>query len=150
MSSRVLRFPFGERPGHVGLALGVAVAIGAITGCGRASGPQPPPGLVPAEGRVVLAGKPLPGVVVTLFDDAGAATAAALSDAEGRVRLATFPNHDGVRPGSYRVTCEMQPPDTYAGESVVAASPIPARFSTPETTPLTVTVPAVDWTIQLN
>lgn len=139
-----------EQLGRAAIAAGVAVVIGAIAGCGRAPAPEPPPGLVPAAGRVVLAGKPLPGVVVTLFDAAGTATAAGLSDAEGRVRLATFPNHDGVRPGLYRVTCEMQPPDTYAGESVVAASPIPARFTRPGTTPLTVTVPAVDWTVELK
>jgi len=66
----------GEQPGRAAWPLGLVVIVGAIAGCGRGLQPQPPPGLVPVAGRVVLGGKALPRVLVTLFDDTGAATAA--------------------------------------------------------------------------
>jgi hypothetical protein len=116
--------------------------VAVVLGCDR--GPHAPEGLIPVDGIVTLDRKPAACVVVTLYGADENAVAAGVADDAGQFRLKTFPNWDGVRPGRYRVTCAMQPVDTYGGDAAPednAAIAIPGHYGQLSSTPLTVTLP---------
>lgn len=127
----------------------LAFTTAAGIGCG---GPDPKlPRLVPASGRVTLAGKPLAGALVT-FTPTGStrgSPAEGRTDQQGRYELACQHGR-GAAPGSYRVTImKLVMPDgsDYVPEAGVgpADSParqmLPPRYSDLQRTTLTASIP---------
>jgi hypothetical protein len=130
------------------LALGMAAAL---IGCGRGKGIMVP-APVPVGGTVVCQGKPLGGVVVTFWpqdqERQGVVKPAnAVSEQDGTFKLS-------CPEGLYKVTLVVAPTPGNAPildkreakappkRPVVAASGIPEVYRRPESTPLSVTVPA--------
>lgn len=135
-------------PGHVVFwMLLFPMACGA--GCG---GPDPNlPRLVPASGRVTLAGKPLAGALVTFVPTGSTrgSSAEARTDQQGRYELVSQQGR-GAAVGSYRVTiCKWVMPDgsDYAPEAGVgpddspARQVLPPRYSDLQRTTLTAAIP---------
>ena len=85
---------------YTGLML---AALTAVAGCQR----QPSFHFAPVEGTVTKGGKPLTGVIVVFWSDAGGHTtgpcSAGLTDAAGHYRLHTEQGDDGAVVGRHRV-----------------------------------------------
>jgi hypothetical protein len=130
------------------LLLVIALTAGCSSGIGNDKWKSARPRTVPAAGTITLNGAPLEGAQIVLIPANGKLGGSGVSDAKGAFRLTTFPPDDGVVPGSYRVMIAKaelpENPDPDAPESTVpkfAKSLIPARYSNPETSGLTVEVP---------
>lgn len=75
--------------------------IGFCIGCGGEPGLK---GLISATGTVTYQGKPVEGAQVVLSPEtSGGRAAAGQTDAEGRFRLNSLKQNDGVMPGTYQV-----------------------------------------------
>ena len=131
----------------------VLLILLAATGCSFG-------GPTPVRGVVKLDGKPLArAAIVFLAQDAGGRDANGTSDADGVFRLTTLQPNDGALPGNYKVV--VQPPAATNTGGVTAtpedaqraagegrANPtgpgatIAPRFSLPDKTTLTQTIPA--------
>ncbi len=112
------------------LAGGIAIQAG----CGR-SGPRP----VPASGKVLLDGRPLPGGYVRVVPEQGRAAGGRI-DKQGRFTLGTFAEDDGCLPGTHgvEVTGAFR-----GGEGERAAAPgvtLPRRYADHRTSGLQVTI----------
>jgi hypothetical protein len=119
-------------------------------GCGGSSGPPGPEILpvVPAGGKVLHQGKPLANASVSFQHVEGKVAASGKTDAEGNFKLSTYGTDDGAPAGNYKVTVavsaiqEIEPgvlaPEPEGGFK----SPIPAKYGNPDTSGLTVEVPA--------
>ena len=120
-----------------------------LTGCGQDSG-----GRVPAVGVVTLDGAPLPDVCVTFRPDAGEPGNGgfAVTDGEGRFEIYYPDTGKGLVPARYKVTVAPPPsvaPDGQRPGAAMRRSAKPAQgasypsvYSSPEDTPLRVTVAA--------
>jgi uncharacterized lipoprotein YajG len=77
------------------------LAVGFLAGC--SSEPERPP-TYPVTGTVTANGKPVAAASV-IFGPVtpGVASAAGITDAEGKYRLTTFSAGDGAQAGEYRV-----------------------------------------------
>lgn len=123
-----------------------------LGGCGKRS-PIP---LVKVQGQLQYKGQPVPDVTVTLVPQEGQRAATGKTDAQGRFRLGTLAPGDGAMPGKYKIilaktaAVESAPqaaelPDI-TQEGKIAAPPsagagLPAKYTTPGTTPLTCEIP---------
>lgn len=104
---------------------------------------------VKAEGVLLFKGKPLPGFLVSLHPADGKRTASGLTDAEGRFSLGTNALGDGAIAGTHKVSVVWQPPEDDGLGSTVddprklpkAPVQLPPKFSSPDTSELTVSVP---------
>jgi hypothetical protein len=105
--------PFRDRWGGVALAV-VTLAVAGCDEGGRSS-------MVPVDGVVLLDGQPLQGGTVTFQPAVGQAAIGEIGN-DGRFKLSTHARHDGVAPGTYRV-------------SVTANEPLPAEESSPDALP---------------
>ena len=77
----------------------IMLLVATAAGCGPAR-----PGLLPAEGVVMLDGKPLAEASVIFQPTAGGRPATGVTDAEGRFKVGTFKPRDGALPGTHVVT----------------------------------------------
>lgn len=120
------------------------LGIAALVGCGGTSdGPK----LVPAKGKVMRGGQPLGNVTLQLIPEKGQLSASS-TNAQGEFTLYGPGGKEGAIPGTFKVTvaCPFNPA---AGSSAdgsapaAAASPcnLPQKFSVPDTTPISVTIP---------
>jgi hypothetical protein len=91
----------GRTPARLSSATWLALGLLTCGGCG------PDSQFAEVEGIITLAGKPLPQVEVVFLPDPEQGThgpsSSALTDAEGRYRLATDKGQDGARIGTHRV-----------------------------------------------
>lgn len=122
----------------------LAVLLAFATGCAEKSKAVVPENLTPVQGVVKLNGTPLSDVVVTFCSvDEGSPSASGATDKNGRFRLTTFPSRDGAKPGKYKIIVVDHVsggyPD-YAGKSFNTG--VPFAYSVPNTTPLSITLPA--------
>jgi hypothetical protein len=116
-----------------------------VIGCGGSGG-----GRVPAVGIVTLDGAPLADVYVTFRPDDGEPGNGgfAVTDSNGRFEIYYPDTGKGLVPARYKVT--ITPPPRAPGDGPPAASPLsankkagyPSVYSSPENTPLRVTVAA--------
>lgn len=128
------------------------LGLAALFGCGRkASIP-----LVKVRGQLMYKGQPVPDVTVTLVPQEKQRAATGKTDAQGRFTVGTLAPGDGAMPGKYKIiltktaAVEAAPqaaelPDI-TQEGKVAAPPsvgagIPAKYTSPATTPLTCEIP---------
>lgn len=104
-------------------------------GCGRRVE------LVPVEGRVILDGRPLAAGSIMLQPAAGPAARGRL-DTDGRFRMGTYRQGDGVIPGpaAVRVASFEKPAAPGDAESVLGKSRVPDRYTNFQTSGLTVQV----------
>jgi hypothetical protein len=119
------------------LAAALLGALG-LVGCG---GDQGVP-LYPAEGRVVVDGRPAAGVVVRLhpadrLQDVDAARPFATTDTDGAFRLGTRTDGDGAPEGRYKLTLFLpdRPPGPAPPRDLLGG-----RYARPETSPLEVRI----------
>lgn len=91
------------------------------------------PQTVPVNVTVTLDGQPVEGARVLLSPANQRRAAAGVTDATGRAALTTFVKDDGAVPGTYRVGISKQEGDKHL---------LPARYSTPEVSGLTVEIVA--------
>lgn len=109
-----------------------AIALLALVCGGCAKAPAP---LYPVGGRVLYHNKPVAGLTIQfvpdLATDPEGRTASGQTDSTGTFRLATPPQGDGARKGTYRVTVAAYP----------GSKAVPARYSRHDTTNLTAQVP---------
>lgn len=132
------------------MAVALAAAVLAVAGVG--CGPRLP-AVVPAEGIVLLNGKPLPGGFVRLVPTASRVATGAIGP-DGRFTLGTFAAADGCVLGTHGV--EVIGP-LQAGGEPASATPaptvtVPARYRAAETSGLTITIngPTSDLAIALS
>jgi hypothetical protein len=136
------------------------LSVVACVGCGK--------GLVDVNARVTLDGKPLEGAAVSLISAGQTRNriASGITNAEGRVHFTTFQPNDGVLPGEYKVvviktpksaeeemaTYDRNNPDDVkrlmqrerSGNVAYTPTLLPRAYLTPETSPLSCTVPPVE------
>jgi hypothetical protein len=96
----------------------------------------------PVKGEVFFEGQPAAGATVAFFalDEPKDPLVKPMGkvDAEGRFTLSTYKKDDGAPAGSYAVTV-IWLPQGYQGP-IESANKLPARYSSPETSGLKVTV----------
>jgi hypothetical protein len=112
-----------------------AVIVVLVVGC-SASMP-PPPKTSPARGKIVgTAGEPLQYVVVNLepLNQTAGGPAQGVVKENGTFVLRTFHPEDGALPGKYKVWLEPSP------MAPKKASPIPAKYQSPEESDVTVLI----------
>ncbi len=135
-------------PGSLWITAAILVALG-CSGKDRWQAGRPP--VVESAGMITHDGKPLPDAVITLLPVAGAHSAYARSDAEGKFTLTTFDANDGAVAGDYKVTVtcivvehEPNPKDPEHLPSLHHAeySLIPEDCADQAKTPLALTIPA--------
>ncbi len=120
------------------------LALGTLVGCGGgSSGPQ----LVPAKGKVMRGGQPLANVVLQFIPEKGQLSAAS-TNAQGEFTLYGPGGKEGAIPGTFKVTvaCPFNPAAGSSGDGSAPtpnASPcsLPAKYSVPDTTTISVTIP---------
>lgn len=122
--------------------------IGAL-GCGKGESLE----LVAASGTVMLDEKPVAGVAVTLIPQDGVMGRGgyATSGVDGTFALQAEPEAIGVAAGTYRVLLQKYampdgspvPPGTSAADANLI-NQLPAVYSHPERSPLSVTIPIPD------
>jgi len=146
---------------RLGLVGVIVAAFVAGTGCDTArSAKDIPAGLVPFSGTVTLDGEPLASATITLIPTAPAGGSAldsgAVTDSNGRYELKSAEGRaSGALPGEYRVVISRltKPDGTVVAHSREkspmqlmteenARESLPARYSSPMDTTLTVTVPS--------
>lgn len=115
-------------------AVGLAAAL-VLAGCGTR---RPP--VVPVNGEVLLAGKPVEAAFVT-FLPKGGRPAAGYTDAAGRFTIRTWSEADGTIAGEHVVCVAKQVPDAKVGSSYLGVrNVLPSRYASPATSPLRATV----------
>jgi len=125
----------------------VGIAVGGLAGCSRA-GSAP---TVPAAGRLLYGGKPLPGIDMVFTPEHGR-RGFATTDSQGRFTVSTFAKGDGVVPGTHTVTLWPHPVeakvvvDSRAAQptssSVPLTLPFPSRYAYAADTTLVVELDA--------
>lgn len=146
----------------VAVVSGGMVAMTILAGCsGGDEWTRRQPATVTADGVVTLDGEPVDGASIIIAPQPPNQHAAnALTDSNGRFSLAAFPNKPGAVPGIYKVrvakTIEVDanPVKIDLGEDAAHAaaedpsanvtwmSVLPEKYSNPETSGITVEIPA--------
>jgi hypothetical protein len=112
-------------------------AVAGLCGCGGGRTP-----VYPAEGQLLIGGRPAANVFV-LFSPAGGAGAvrpSATTDADGRFRLTTHEAYDGGPAGEYVVTLLYEPVNSPLGRPKGPPPAVPAAYQKAETSPLRATI----------
>jgi hypothetical protein len=137
-----------------------ALLAAALAGCGGSDKP------VPVTGKVTVNGAPVAGAGVTFHpQDGKGRPATGETDQNGTYHLTTINPSDGALPGEYRVTLVWDEPqhpylqlrdgapqkeslradyEKWKATHKTQPSPIPAKYGTPGSTPLTQKVPAAN------
>lgn len=129
-----------------------AVLCLVTAGCGSQVGPVPDVvSVVSVSGTATYQGKPLPGYQVTFLPVSGERPATGVTDADGKFTLGTNNAGDGAVAGPNKVAVVWVAPDladdTMAtpidDPSKLPKQPVnvPAKFSNPETSGITIDVP---------
>lgn len=128
----------------------VASACLLLVGCG--DGP-PDRNLVPVDGIVLLDGQPLEGAFIEFVPQGNTPGRGSIArtDSAGKYLLKTIDGVEGAAPGEYKVKVSkwvmpdgspFEPNQDISAMDAGAVRLVAEKFEDPETTPLTVTVPA--------
>ena len=122
----------------------LAVVSLSVAGCGSGA----TSGATKAGGTVTYHGQPLSGVNVTFTPEQGPCATGA-TDSAGRFSLMTIRPGDGAVAGKHKVTLSPgggqvppMPGTPEAAQAAAAATPFPAKYSSPATSGLTLEVKA--------
>jgi len=106
--------------------------------------------VVPASGTVMMDGKPLPGVSLTLVPQEGVKGRGgyAITAEDGSFQFQTSPEQTGVPAGNYRVLFQKFtmpdgspiPPDTIGADAGIV-NQLPSIYANPEQSPISATIP---------
>lgn len=112
-----------------------------LIGCGEDPSRMP---RVPVSGRVTIDGQPAAEATVVFLKVGGLADPNAdaprgVTDAEGRYQLSTYDENDGAPQGDYQVGVSTAPNTEGLVQRV---DPLKGRYSNPQTSGLTFTVPS--------
>jgi hypothetical protein len=128
----------------------LAVVVLLLTGCGESNGIGE---VVPAAGIVMVDGKPVSGISITLAPQEGVAGRGGYGSTgeDGSFSLQADTEVPGVPPGNYRMMLQKYampdgspiPPDTSAADAGLV-NLLPAIYSHPEQSPVYVTFPTPD------
>jgi hypothetical protein len=131
-------------------AVFVIVLLTSVGGCGRGNRPA----TTPVTLAITYQGKPVEGATVTLLpESASVPEATGITDRSGVAKPRTFPEVSGVVPGSYKVLVRKTEAEggVPEGQSLDDLPPaqgptfrelLPAKYASPSTTELKLTVPA--------
>jgi hypothetical protein len=135
---------------HLGpwLVIAPTVILLAVSFAGCGKGPKGPPRVptFPVKGQLVLDGAPTPGVFLvfhpTGVDAAGGEVIRPRSRTanDGSFQVGTYESADGAPIGTYKVTVQYQPLVEQDGDIKAGPNVVPAQYTRPDTTPLTVEV----------
>ncbi len=139
-----------QRRGHgaLGVLAGLLLVALVVSGCGAGR-----PKTVKVTGTVTYRGQPLEGARV-MFNCAGGRPASATTDASGRFKLETFGSEDGAVLGDHTVTVSKYvaipgsaapgagQDDMRSPGAPPVRQAVPARYTTPGTSPLKASVTA--------
>src|SRR5262249_33308968 len=122
----------------VGLAFVTALVCG-VAGCGGKSFPEPPK-TYPVKGTITSGGRPLSGGVLvchltTNNDKYGNVEAPAEIQPDGSFEPKLFTNTPGLYPGVWKVVAK--PTVMKEGKATRIPEPVPAKYTSEETTDLT-------------
>lgn len=113
----------------------LSIPLLCLSGCG---GKDPNlPETIAMSGVVIYQGKPVSDATIMFYPTEGRKPASGRSDADGKFSLTTFSKNDGVIPGEHKVTVNAF---QSTPQGVSMTSSIPVKYSTPNTSPLKVTV----------
>src|SRR5438105_12429595 len=131
----MLRSISRQTGGRLGFAV-VAALVGGLAGCGQ-SGET----LLPVQGQVKYAGKPLTKGSVVFYPDAGKGNQTKQEprgtiEADGRYKMVTHPR-EGAPPGWYKVAVLSTEPSDPKNPYALPRSSIPTKFGKPEESQLT-------------
>lgn len=122
------------------LTLALALNLTSLAGCSRGGRAA----VYPAEGQVVLDGKPLAGAQVVFYPqgtkDGETIPSRAQTDEQGRYRLSTYEKEDGAPEGQYDVTVVHYRARQDGSGFVPGPNALPTKYASPKTTDLHVTV----------
>jgi hypothetical protein len=110
------------------------LVFGLVAGCSSRSEVQ----TAKVEGVVLFKGRPIKDIAVVFHPTVGP-LASGKTDAEGKFRLSTVAVDDGAKIGEHKVTLVYRDPNE-STDAPIVKSPIPRRYSVPETSGLTATV----------
>lgn len=111
--------------------------ISLTTGCGENVPVKPP--TVPIKGKVTYKGNPLTGGDVTFAPSGGGGERRAGSgpiQSDGTFVISSYQSGDGVEAGEYKVFFNPPPPNPDAKTAPVK-NPIPAKYRSAKTSPIT-------------
>lgn len=111
-----------------------------LTGCGKKD--ENLPKTYPTSGVVMYKGNPVAEAQVTFHPQGQGNPATGRTEANGRFILTTYDALDGAVPGTHVVTVELFPEGGLPGMEIetTGATPIPEKYFTPSTSPLTAEV----------
>ncbi|HCS50399.1 hypothetical protein [Rubinisphaera sp.] len=119
-----------------------ALLLIGILGCGGGGGAKPS-GLVPVSGSITLDGSPInSGTVSFIPEDEGPMISGLIQ--AGRYELKYSSSASGAHPGNYKVVVFSSASDDTMdeqGKPVEGESVVPEKFTNPQSTDLTITVP---------
>jgi major membrane immunogen (membrane-anchored lipoprotein) len=120
------------------------VAAMLLVGCGR-SGP-PRVATHPTKGSITFQGQPVSGAFVALHPKQSShpevPTSTAIVQPNGTFAVSTYDSGDGVPEGEYVVTVQWRKVVKSGSDFVPGPSLLPAKYSRPETSDVTVRVAA--------
>ena len=123
--------------------LAVIIAV-LLAGCGGSGPPRIP--THSAKGAVTYQGQPIAGAFLALHPKSGslenAPTPTAVVQPDGTFTLTTYDAGDGVPAGEYVVTLQWRKVTKSGGEFLPGPNLLPARYSRPETSDITVRIAA--------
>ncbi|MDZ4686122.1 MAG: carboxypeptidase-like regulatory domain-containing protein [Planctomycetaceae bacterium] len=110
----------------------VCLLLTALAGCGS-QGDRPEIGQV--RGKVVQAGTPLAGAIVTFSPDSGGRTSQAMTDDNGVYDLIYMGQDKGAKIGTHkvRITTAYEGLDPKTGQTVEKKEVVPKRYNSTET-----------------
>jgi len=138
------------------------------TGCGGGYAPvgvqAPAKNVVKVAGTLTFQGKPLANYMVSFIPAEGAHNAVGVTDSSGNFVLGTNKPGDGAAVGSYKVSVAFAGPPQDDSNQALAPAPepdavpkpaieIPAKYTDPNTSEITVEVPSgglTDYKIELK
>jgi hypothetical protein len=132
----------------------LVVVVGPFLLCAGCGGGANRPATTAVTLTITYKGQPVEGATVTLVPEQGSSTpvATALTDRSGVAKPRTFPEVGGVVPGSYTVTVRKTEAvgsvpegqsldDLPPGQGPTFKELLPAKYASPSTSPLKLTVP---------
>jgi len=129
------------RRAHAAVVLAASVAFASL-GCSKADNHVP---VYPVTGKIQYQGKPINGAFVTLEPKAaveGVPGPRATVQPDGTFAVSTFNGGDGAPEGEYTLTVQWYKPVVRDHELVGGPNALPAKYASPKTSGLLVSVAA--------